>query len=164
MRKLMLIALWLGATAAVTAVAYLAVDAAGSQVSDRPLATFSAGASTSAPATSTTVPPDTSLPRTTSTTTSTTSPPATTNTTGSPITSDQWQPRTISTAGGNIVISFRPNEVRLESVAPAAGFTFDIEDSGPREVRVEFQGGAVKVEVRARWRDGGLVTEIDLDD
>jgi hypothetical protein len=61
-----------------------------------------------------------------------------------------------------VVISYRPGEVRLESVAPLAGYGFDVEDAGPDEVRVEFEG-PLRVEVRVRWRDGQLVTEIDED-
>lgn len=61
-----------------------------------------------------------------------------------------------------MIVSYRPGEVRLESVAPTAGFTYEIDDSGPSEVRVQFEGGDVKVEVRVRW-DDGLVTEVDED-
>jgi hypothetical protein len=61
-----------------------------------------------------------------------------------------------------VVVSYRPGEVRLESVAPLAGYGFEVEDSGPTEVRVEFDG-PLRVEIRVRWRDGQLVTEIDED-
>ena len=59
-----------------------------------------------------------------------------------------------------MIVSYRPGEVRLESVAPSAGFGYEIDEAGPPEVRVEFEGGDVKVEVRVRW-DGGLVVEVD---
>ena len=57
-------------------------------------------------------------------------------------------------------MSYRPGEVKLESVAPTPGFSYEIDDAGPPEVRVEFEGGDVKVEIRVSW-DGGLVTEVD---
>jgi len=59
-----------------------------------------------------------------------------------------------------VIVSYRPGEVRLESVAPSPGFRYEIDDQGPSEVRVEFDGGELRVEVRARW-DNGLVTEVD---
>ena len=59
-----------------------------------------------------------------------------------------------------MVVSYRPGEVKLESVAPSAGFSYEIDEAGPPEVRVEFEGGDVKVEIRVEW-DDGLVTEID---
>ena len=61
-----------------------------------------------------------------------------------------------------MIVSYRPGEVKLESVAPTPGFSYEIDDEGPPEVRVEFEGGDVKVEIRVRW-DGGLVTEVDED-
>jgi len=61
-----------------------------------------------------------------------------------------------------VVVSYRPGEVKLESVAPTPGFSYEIDDQGPPDVRVQFESGDVKVEVRVRW-DGGLVTEIDED-
>ena len=71
-----------------------------------------------------------------------------------------WQQTTIPSKGGLVIVSYRPGEVKLESVAPTPGFAYEIDDQGPPEVRVEFEGGEVRVEVRVRW-DGGLVTEID---
>ena len=75
---------------------------------------------------------------------------------------DPWQQTTIPSKGGLVIVSYRPGEVRLESIAPTPGFSYEIDDQGPPEVRVEFEGGDVKVEVRVRW-DGGLVTEVDED-
>jgi len=48
-------------------------------------------------------------------------------------------------------------------VAPAAGYTYEIDDAGPPRVRVRFEGGENKVEIRVRW-ENGLVTEVDEDD
>jgi hypothetical protein len=71
-----------------------------------------------------------------------------------------WQQTTIPSSGGLVVVSYRTGEVRLESVAPAAGYTYEIDESGPPRVRVEFYGGDRKVEIRVEW-EGGLVTEVD---
>ena len=59
-----------------------------------------------------------------------------------------------------MIVSYRPGEVRLESVAPSPGFGYEIDDQGPSEVRVEFEGSQLRVEIRARW-DNGFVTEIN---
>ncbi len=157
---------WLAATAATTLVAYLAVDAAGSRVGDSPLATIVApdsGLTTAAVDPTST----TSTTSTGSTAVTTTSPNPTTSTstttaatTGSTSTTSGWEQQTINSAAGKVIISYRPGEVRLESVAPLAGYSYDIEEAGPPEVRVEFDG-PLRVEVRVRWRDGQLVTEID---
>jgi hypothetical protein len=61
-----------------------------------------------------------------------------------------------------VIVSYRSGEVRLESVVPQPGFLYEIEDSGPPEVRVRLEAEEVRVEIRARW-DGGLVTEVDED-
>ncbi|HKX74145.1 MAG TPA: hypothetical protein VJR05_02040, partial [Acidimicrobiia bacterium] len=74
-----------------------------------------------------------------------------------------WKQQTIASSGGTVVVSFRGEEVRLESVAAAAGYSYEIEADGPGEVRVEFEG-PLRVEVRARVRDGQLIVEIDEDD
>ena len=149
---------WLGATAATTLVAYLAVDAAGSRVGDRPLATVVAPGSTTPAGGSTQT--STTLSPTSSTTTS--APSSSSTTTVLTTTASGWEQQTINSVAGKVVISHRPGEVRLESVAPLAGYGFEVEDTGPTEVRVEFEG-PLRVEVRVRWRDGELVTEIDED-
>lgn len=157
-RKALMILGWLGATTATTLVAYLAVDAAGSRVGDSPLATVVAPGSTTLAVgspTSTTLSP--------SSTTTTSNPSSTSSTTVSTSTTAQgWEQQTINSVAGRVVISHHPGEVRLESVAPLAGYGFEVENSGPQEVRVEFEG-PLRVEVRVRWRDGQLVTEIDED-
>ena len=67
---------------------------------------------------------------------------------------------TIESAGGLVIVFYGPEEVRLASVVPHPGFAYDVKDEGPPEVRVEFESGRVKVDVRAHW-DGELITEID---
>jgi hypothetical protein len=68
---------------------------------------------------------------------------------------------TLNSEGGSIIVSYRPSEVRLESVAPLAGFSFEIDDQGPERVRVEFIGGDVTYTLRAEWTSDGFVTEVD---
>jgi len=178
MKKPVLVALWIVATLATTAVAYVAVNAAGAEVTDRPLTSVVAtGDSVELSSTSTTGQPgastsatggpgttrDTGATGTTAESTtpasSSTSPTATTETT---LSDAPWQQTTIPSKGGLVIVSYRPGEVKLESVAPTPGFSYEIDDQGPPEVRVEFQGGDIRVEVRVRW-DGGLVTEVDED-
>jgi hypothetical protein len=62
-----------------------------------------------------------------------------------------------------VVVSFRPGEVVLNGATPAAGFAVDVEKQGPPEVRVEFESGAARFEVRVDW-DGKLVIDVEADD
>jgi hypothetical protein len=173
MRKALIVAGWLAATAATTAVAYVAVGAAGARVNDRPLSVVVADSSTTSTASATTTStgttsdssPSTNTTSATTSTTSTTPAPTTTASTSptTGTTAAAWQQQTIASTGGTVVVSFRGEEVRLESVAAAAGYTSSIEDEGPGEVRVEFEG-QLRVEIRARVRDGQLIIEIDEDD
>ena len=177
MKKPVLVTLWIVATVATTAIAYVAVNAAGAEVTDRPLTsvvatgdpavssststTEPAGASTSTTGGSST----TGGTGTTGTTGGSTTPTSgsstsSTATTGTTLSDARWQQTTIASKGGLVIVSYRPGEVKLESVAPTPGFSYEIDDQGPPEVRVEFEGGEVRVEVRVRW-DGGLVSEID---
>jgi hypothetical protein len=170
MRKPALIVIWIVATFATTAIAYVAVNAAGAEVTDRPLTSVVAPDDTGSTSTSSTSTTSTSAgPGTITTNGTVTTAPATT-VTAAPTTSTSlsvsttsaspWQQATIPSKGGLVIVSYRPGEVRLESVAPSAGFSYRIEDQGPPDVRVEFEGGELRVEVRVRW-DNGLVTEVD---
>ena len=66
-------------------------------------------------------PPTTSIDRSTSSTAST--PPPRPPAPGS-------RPRFLR-RGGLVIVSYRPGEVRLESVAPTPGFSYEIDDAGP---------------------------------
>ena len=190
MKKPVLAALWVVATLATTAIAYVAVNAAGAEVTDRPLTSVVAtddsttssststtdqfGTSTSAiSGSSTTGGTGTTGSSTTtagsgttgtigSTTPTSSSSTSSTATTATTVSDAPWQQTTITSKGGLVIVSYRPGEVKLESVAPTPGFSYEIDDAGPPEVRVEFEGGDVKVEIRVSW-DGGLVTEVDED-
>ncbi|MGH8926127.1 MAG: hypothetical protein ACRDWA_16060 [Acidimicrobiia bacterium] len=71
-----------------------------------------------------------------------------------------WTRTTLNSEGGSIIVSYRPSEVRLESVAPLAGFSFEIDDEGPERVRVEFFGEDETHTLRAEWTGEGFVTEV----
>jgi hypothetical protein len=73
-----------------------------------------------------------------------------------------WQVKTIPTAGGTVVVSYRPGEVVLDGATPAAGFTVEVDKQGPPEVKVKFESESTKVEVRVDW-DGKLVTDVQED-
>lgn len=144
--------LWALATSATTAVAFWAVSAADSEVSQRPLTAVVAS------------PPPTSasaLSSTSSSATVTTTPPLSTTTFETPAGAPEWTRTTLNSEGGSIIVSYRPSEVRLESVAPLAGFSFEIDDQGPERVRVEFRGDNVTHTLRAEWTDEGFETEVD---
>jgi cytoskeletal protein RodZ len=166
-----MIAGWLAATAVTTGIAYVAVGAAGESVTERPLTVVNAeaaGTTSTSVEGATTEPPSTTAVVTSSppSTPSTTSPSSTTSgpsSTSSTTTSLQiWQTQTISSAAGTVVVAYQGEEVRLESVAPLAGYSYDVDKAGPDEVRVEFDG-PLEVEVRARVRDGQLSVEISED-
>ena len=73
----------------------------------------------------------------------------------------EWARTTLNSGGGSIIVSYHPTEVRLESVAPLAGFNFEIEDEGPERVRVELRGEDVTYSLRAEWTSEGFVTSVD---
>jgi hypothetical protein len=62
-----------------------------------------------------------------------------------------------------VIVSYRADEVQLESVVPLAGFRYDIDEAGPDEVRVQFDAADLRVEIRIRWENGTLVTEVDAN-
>ncbi|MCA1736632.1 MAG: hypothetical protein LC739_11165 [Actinobacteria bacterium] len=172
--------LWLLATMATTAIAYVAVNAAGSEVNDQPLTGVIAASPSSSstsilisttlqPTTTTTIPGTTSLTSSsTHTSPSTATSAATTSTTATtsppPVTTAPWQQTTLNSAGGSIIVSYRPEEVRLESVVPQAGFAYEINDEGPDRVEVDFEAGDANYRIRAEWTSDGFVTEIESDD
>ncbi|MDQ3500874.1 MAG: hypothetical protein M3488_07880 [Actinomycetota bacterium] len=81
----------------------------------------------------------------------------------SPVTTAAWQQTTLNSGGGSIIVSYRPEEVRLESVVPQAGFAYEINDDGPDRVEVEFEAGDAKYRLRAEWTSDGFVTEVEAD-
>ena len=123
----------------------------------------SAEAAPTSSSTTTSRPFATSTPATvpttsTASTTSTTSPSASTSTTTASV---SWAQSTVPSPGGVVVVGHRPHEVRLESATPAPGFSMEIDKQGPDEVRVEFENDDDSFEIRVRWENGVLTTEVD---
>ena len=164
MNRFGLIAVWVTATALTTVLAWQIVAAAGEQVSPGPLTPIAAPVTTSTTGVSTTLPSTTSSPSSTtqpgpgSTTSSTTPSSGSTSTT----LGASWQVKTIPTAGGTVVVSYRPGEVVLDGATPAPGFTVDSDKQGPPDVRVTFESESTHVEVRVEW-DNKLVIDVRED-
>ncbi len=100
---------------------------------------------------------------TTSTTnvpTSTTNVPTSTTTTNAP---PEWDKTTVPSKGGVVVVGHRTDQVRLESATPNPGFSMEIRDTGPDEVRVEFSQVEESYEVRVRWDEGELDIQVSED-
>ena len=71
--------------------------------------------------------------------------------------------KTTVTGGGTVVISYRPEEVALETAIPLPGFQVELDKTGPDAVDVEFEGEGGRFRFRAEWKDGGLDIEVDED-
>lgn len=161
-RVLLFCVLWLAATAATGAVAWGAVRLAGQQTAEQAVRPMTArqvealATSTSGPAPSSTTltSATTSLPSTTTsptTATSTSAPPASSTTTAPPVVTAR------RTRGGTVVVSLQAGAVSLVSATPAAGYAVEVEEAGPGEVVVTFEG-AEDDEVRVRaFASGGEV-------
>jgi hypothetical protein len=54
--------------------------------------------------------------------------------------------------------------VDLDAAAPYAGFTMDVEDSGPEKVRVEFRSDDHRSEIDIEWDGGSLNVETEEED
>lgn len=65
--------------------------------------------------------------------------------------------------GGSVVIEFVPGRVTLRSASPKAGWSMEVKNRGPDEVRVEFESPSGDSDLRARWSSGRLVVDIDED-
>ncbi len=104
---------------------------------------------------------------TTTTTTSTTVPTTTTteDTTTTTTSPDEWETKTVGSPGGTVTIRHRPGEVVLIATQAAPGFYVEVDDTGPPEVKVEFEDFAdtVKVKVKIRYENGVLVEDITED-
>ncbi|MEX1125031.1 MAG: hypothetical protein WEE53_05145 [Acidimicrobiia bacterium] len=166
MNRFGLVSIWVAVTALTSLLAWQIVAAAGEQVSPGPLTPIAAPV-TSTTGVSTTLPTTTSSPVASTSTTqpgtaATTS--ATTPSSASTSTSVAvgWQVKTIPTAGGTIVVSYRPGEVILDGATPAAGFTVDVDKQGPPDVKVKFESESTHVEIRVEWGDK-LVVDVQED-
>lgn len=174
---------WVTVTLLVTMTAWGVVSAASNQVNDSPLApiidagsgaTLATTIATSTLVTSTVVGIDsstspTTTPGGTSTSTnsgtvpSTTIPGSSTTTSSSSSTTVAGTSgtKTISTVGGTVTVSWSNGNVYYESASPAIGYSAEIEDTGPEQVRVDFEGDGHEVSVRVEWVNGMLDIEIE---
>lgn len=173
---------WAAATALVSAVAWQVVGAAEDRVSDPPLTrviaispetTTGASASSTTP---TTAPPavngpssapPTSTPTTATGATSTgasrgTGTPTTaTTTTATTADSPAWASKAITSPAGVVIVSYRPNEVRLEAINPVPGWQYEVAKAETAETEVRFTSpGHGEVVVKAAWNDGSLTTAV----
>ncbi len=173
---------WLGATVLSVLIASTAVAGIRARVVETPEAI-------GAPTTTTTVTvavtgdvPSTTLPSSTSTTstlpTSTTEPPettttvaespTTTTTTAAPTTTTTttttaapaMQRKTFALIGGTVVVEYGGNEVRVISAVPNSGYYPHIENKGPDEIQVEFEGNEHKSELVAYMEGGELKYDV----
>ncbi len=161
-----LISVWIVVTAVVTFAAWQVVQAASDRVNEVPLAPVVA----LGPQTSITADP-TSIPSTSSSIESSTTSTSSTSTSTTSTTRPQSSPTqpargsaTVPSAGGTVTVTHSGGDVFLAGATPAVGFTAEVKSEGPQEVRVEFDSEDLEVEVRIRWHDGELVTEITTND
>lgn len=87
------------------------------------------------------------------TTTATTAATTTTTAVGSDVSTHQL-------IGGQVTMSASNGEVHLVAAVPAGGFSAEIEDAGPAELKVEFESSDHHSTFRARWENGQL--DIDI--
>ncbi|MGH8957484.1 MAG: hypothetical protein ACRDVK_02290 [Acidimicrobiia bacterium] len=119
---------------------------------------------TTQPSTTTTERPTTTAPPTTTTTegATTTTSAATTTTAEPPTTTvDAWTQVVLVSEGGSIIVSYRPEEVRLDAVFPAPTFVLEDVEEEPKRVEVELEGDDVTWTIEAKWANGEFVTDIE---
>lgn len=62
------------------------------------------------------------------------------------------------------MVGHRTDQVRLESATPNPGFSMEVRETGPDEVRVEFSRVEESYEVRVRWDEGELDIQVSEED
>jgi hypothetical protein len=67
---------------------------------------------------------------------------------------------TISSAGGTVTVSYGNGQVHFQGASPAFGYSMEIEETGPDEVRVDFESEESEVSVRVEWDGDGLDIEV----
>ena len=182
MRRIGVVAAWIGATLLTAVAAWSAVNIADDQVADRPVLPLSSAEVEALPTTpmapvptTTRVPPTSTLPPPPATTTSTTGaatttivPAAapTTTTTTSTSTSTSTTTTVAATEvsvhqliGGVVSIEAGPGGVSVISATPNAGFAADVKSGGPGTVEVEFESDSHESTFRARW-EGRLIVDV----
>lgn len=177
---------WVAATVVAVFIAAAAVGSVRSSVTDTPTLVGSPSAAalaTSVPSPDIDPPPSSSTTRPTTTSTvpapTTTSPQATTTSTTAPTTATSVPPtstttttsatgtysRTFDTQAGSVRVIVEGDEVRFGGAFPNPGWTVELEDAGPEQVKVHFERNDESGEVQfsARLEDGELVTRIESD-
>ena len=94
-------------------------------------------------------------------TTTTTTPPTTTTTTTSP---PATEIRSYDLVGGSVTVEVGGDSVRLAGASPKAGYSMDVENSGPEKVEVEFKSEHHESHFSGRFEDGVFVPEIEEKD
>ena len=177
--------IWLAVTATAVFIAAAAVGSVRDQVTETPTAMIPTTTVTtlgpaipsdpaadvgSAPATTsptttapttTTIAPTTTLPDVSATTTE---PPAPTTTTAAPTTTTiapTTEIRSYELIGGSVTVEVGNGTVGLAGASPKAGFSMDVENSGPEKVEVEFESDHHESSFSARFRDGVFTPEIE---
>ena len=156
-------ALWLAATAATGAVAWGAVRLAGGQTAEQAVRPMTASQVEALAASATTgAVSTTGMGATTvAAATTTTAAGATTTTVAgaSPVIAGRQTP------GGTVVVSLQGGRLSLVSATPAAGFSVEVEESGPGEVVVVFEGGeGNEIRVRASVDGDGISFEVEAEE
>jgi hypothetical protein len=183
---------WLAATAASILLATSAVSSVRDEVTTRPsplrvpVATIAAAAGVT---TSTTAPavtdPESTPPPVVSTTgtsaapgsTTTTAAPSTTTAPRPPATTSTTTSTTTTTAapdddyfesyqliGGWVRLRVAGDKVFLAGTVPSPGFTLEIEEDGPEQVKVEFSSNDHESSLKAEFSDGELEVETSEED
>jgi hypothetical protein len=113
-------------------------------------------------ASSTTAAAPTSTSGAVSTTTSSTFPASTTAPGGASTTTGAATVAARQTPGGTVVVSLQGGRLALVSATPAPGYSVEVEESGPDEVRVAFEAGEDgEVRVRAVVSSGKVEFSVE---
>lgn len=126
-------------------------DSSGTKTTATPTTVADGGVSTTSTSTGSDAPGFVTSTPTTSTTSTTTQAVATSGSTAIP------------TAGGTVTVSYQNGNVYLIGATPALGFSAEVHEQGPAEVRVEFSSETLGFDVRARWKDGALSISVSQE-
>lgn len=172
MHRLGLVLVWATLASLATFATWQVVSSAESQVSQDPVAPVIALSTPTTSLNSGPAPTESTRPSSnptstgapsTVTTTATTSRSTSTTTAGQTTsTTTAGQITLIPSIGGSVTVRHSGDQVILVAASPALGFEVEIENGGPDEVEVDFEQtiGSLKIDIRARVKDGQLVTEV----
>lgn len=175
--------IWLAVTTTAVLIAAAAVGSVRDHVTETPTAMVptTTNPSLAGPSTTTTKPgltPSTTGSPTTTTSTTTTiivsttaAPDVSTTTTQPPTTTTDPPPtttappsteiRSFDLVGGSVTVEVGSNTVRLAGASPKAGFSMEVENSGPEKVEVEFKSEDHESKFSGRFEDGTFVPKIE---